>query len=78
MSLPFERLLTHIGHGCGKLLQETAPGVYNFDKENPPISPITNKPITTWYKPGETWGGQFGGLAAAYEVSCPTDPPELV
>lgn len=55
------------GHGCGKLLQETAPGVYNFDKSNPPISPITGKPITTWYKPGQTWGSVFGSIAASYE-----------
>ncbi|KND89460.1 putative dipeptidyl peptidase 3 [Tolypocladium ophioglossoides CBS 100239] len=55
------------GHGCGKLLQETAPGVYNFDKENPPISPVTQKPITTWYKPGQTWGSVFGSIAASYE-----------
>lgn len=55
------------GHGCGKLLQETSPGVYNFDKANPPISPLTNKPVTTWYTPGQTWGSVFGGLAGAYE-----------
>ncbi|KAI7784069.1 dipeptidyl-peptidase 3 [Diaporthe eres] len=55
------------GHGCGKLLQETSPGVFNFDKENPPISPLTNKPVTSWYKPGQTWGSVFGGLAGAYE-----------
>ncbi|KAK3335550.1 putative dipeptidylpeptidase III [Cercophora scortea] len=55
------------GHGCGKLLQETAPGVYNFDHENPPVSPLSNKPVTTWYKPGQTWGSVFGGLAGAYE-----------
>ncbi|EFY86868.1 dipeptidyl peptidase, putative [Metarhizium acridum CQMa 102] len=55
------------GHGCGKLLQETAPGVFNFDKENPPISPVTQKPITTWYKPGQTWGSVFGSVAASYE-----------
>ncbi|KAK5655003.1 hypothetical protein OQA88_6762 [Cercophora sp. LCS_1] len=55
------------GHGCGKLLQETSPGVYNFDRENPPISPLTNKPVTTWYRPGQTWGSVFGGLAGAYE-----------
>ncbi|KAF7560720.1 hypothetical protein G7046_g3427 [Stylonectria norvegica] len=55
------------GHGCGKLLQETSTGKFNFDKENPPISPITNKPITTWYKPGQTWGSVFGSLAASYE-----------
>ncbi|KAJ4295707.1 hypothetical protein N0V88_004409 [Collariella sp. IMI 366227] len=55
------------GHGCGKLLQETAPGVFNFDHENPPVSPLTGKPVTTWYKPGQTWGSVFGGLAGAYE-----------
>ncbi|KAI0447916.1 peptidase family M49 [Xylaria telfairii] len=55
------------GHGCGKLLQETSSGTYNFDKENPPISPLTNKPVTTWYKLGQTWGSVFGSLAGAYE-----------
>ncbi|OAA44692.1 dipeptidyl peptidase III [Beauveria brongniartii RCEF 3172] len=55
------------GHGCGKLLQETAPGVFNFDNANPPISPVTKKPISTWYKPGETWGSVFGAIAASYE-----------
>ncbi|PHH89105.1 hypothetical protein CDD83_6632 [Cordyceps sp. RAO-2017] len=55
------------GHGCGKLLQETSPGVYNFDKENPPVSPVSQKPITTWYKPGQTWGSVFGSIAASYE-----------
>lgn len=59
--------LISVGHGCGKLLQETAPGVYNFDKENPPISPVTQRPITTWYKPGQTWGSVFGSIAASYE-----------
>jgi dipeptidyl-peptidase-3 len=60
-------VLTHQGHGCGKLLQETSPGTYNFDKENPPVSPVTQKPITTWYKPGQTWGSVFGSIAASYE-----------
>ncbi|KAI1489741.1 peptidase family M49 [Biscogniauxia mediterranea] len=55
------------GHGCGKLLQETSPGVFNFDKENPPVSPLTGKPVTTWYKPGQTWGSVFGSMAGAYE-----------
>ena len=40
-----------LGHGTGKLLQETAPGEYNFDVSNPPISPVTGKPISSWYKP---------------------------
>jgi len=60
-----------VGHGCGKLLQETAPGVYNFDKDHPPINPVTNKPVTSWYKPGQTWSSVFGGLAGAYEVAKP-------
>jgi dipeptidyl-peptidase III len=63
------KLTLDTGHGCGKLLQETAPGEFNFDKENPPKSPLTNAPIKTWYKVGETWGSLFGGLAGAYEVS---------
>lgn len=62
------------GHGCGKLLQETAPGEFNFDPKNPPISPLTNSPVTTWYKPGQTWGSVFGGLAGAYEVCIATPP----
>ncbi|KAI1383202.1 putative dipeptidylpeptidase III [Hypoxylon trugodes] len=55
------------GHGCGKLLQEKSPGEFNFDHKNPPISPLTGKPITTWYEPGQTWGSVFGSLAGAYE-----------
>ncbi len=56
-----------LGHGTGKLLQETEPGVFNFDPKSPPISPITNKPITTYYKPGQTWGSVFGSIASSYE-----------
>lgn len=56
-----------LGHGCGKLLQETKPGEYNFDIKNPPISPVDGEPIKTWYKPGQTWGSTFGATAASYE-----------
>jgi hypothetical protein len=56
-----------LGHGCGKILQETSPGVYNFDHKNPPVSPITQKPVTSYYKPGETWGSVFGGMGPSYE-----------
>ena len=56
-----------LGHGTGKLLQETEPGVFNFDPKNPPISPITDKPVITYYKPGQTWGSVFGSVAASYE-----------
>ncbi|KAA6411032.1 MAG: dipeptidyl-peptidase III [Lasallia pustulata] len=56
-----------LGHGTGKLLQETSPGKYNFDVRNPPISPITNQPIENWYKPGQTWSSVFGTLSSSYE-----------
>ncbi|KAK6353832.1 hypothetical protein TWF730_008255 [Orbilia blumenaviensis] len=56
-----------LGHGSGKLLQETEKGVFNFDKENPPISPLDGKPVSTYYKVGETWGSVFGATAASYE-----------
>jgi dipeptidyl-peptidase-3 len=56
-----------LGHGTGKLLQETEPGKFNFDVKSPPISPITNKPVSTYYKPGQTWSSVFGTVAASYE-----------
>ncbi|KAK3672473.1 hypothetical protein LTR78_007523 [Recurvomyces mirabilis] len=56
-----------LGHGCGKLLQETEPGKFNFDHKNPPTSPITGTPVETYYKPGETWGSVFGGMGPSYE-----------
>jgi dipeptidyl-peptidase III len=56
-----------LGHGCGKLLQETSPGTYNFDVSHPPISPLTGKPVTSWYKPGQTWSSVFGPIASSYE-----------
>jgi dipeptidyl-peptidase-3 len=56
-----------LGHGCGKLLQETAPGEFNFDIQYKPISPLTGEQITSWYKPGQTWGSVFGTIAASYE-----------
>ncbi|KAI9100673.1 peptidase family M49-domain-containing protein [Phlyctochytrium arcticum] len=56
-----------LGHGSGKLLQEEPAGQFNFDPKNPPISPLTGKPVTTYYKPGETWGSVFKAAAASYE-----------
>ena len=56
-----------LGHGCGKLLQETSPGVFNFDTAQPPVSPLTGQPVTTHYKPGQTWSSVFGAVAASYE-----------
>jgi dipeptidyl-peptidase-3 len=56
-----------LGHGTGKLLQEISPGSYNFNIDSPPISPITKKPISTWYKPGQTWRSVFGSLGSSFE-----------
>ncbi|RKP31257.1 dipeptidyl-peptidase III [Metschnikowia bicuspidata] len=49
-----------LGHGTGKLLQETSPGKFNFDKEGHPE-------ITHYYAPGETWGSVFGDTAGSFE-----------
>lgn len=67
-----------LGHGTGKLLSETAPGEFNFDKENPPINPVTGEKVKTWYKPGQTWGSVFGGIAASYEECGFITLPQLV
>lgn len=56
-----------LGHGTGKLLTETAPGIYNFDRENLPTNPVTGKAIETWYKPGQTWTSVFKKLATSVE-----------
>lgn len=57
-----------LGHGSGKLLTCASPaGVPNFDVGNPPISPLTGRPITTWYSKGETYNGVFGDMATSME-----------
>lgn len=56
-----------LGHGTGKLLQETSLDKYNFDIDNPPVSPVTKKPCTTWYKLSQTWNSVFGSIASSYE-----------
>ena len=56
-----------LGHGTGKLLQETAPGQYNFDVKNPPTDPITGGPCWTYYKLGQTWSSVFGQIASSFE-----------
>ncbi|CCH44455.1 dipeptidyl-peptidase III [Wickerhamomyces ciferrii] len=55
-----------LGHGSGKLLSENQDGTFNYDHENPPLG-VDGKPVTTYYKKGETWGSKFGSLAGAYE-----------
>ncbi|KAF2659056.1 peptidase M49, dipeptidyl-peptidase III [Lophiostoma macrostomum CBS 122681] len=56
-----------LGHGTGKILSETGPGIYNFDKESPPINPLTGEAITSYYRIGQTWGSVFGKLAGTVE-----------
>ena len=56
-----------LGHGTGKLLQETSPSNFNFSKSSPPISPFTDKPCTTYYKPSETYSTLFAALSSSYE-----------
>ena len=56
-----------LGHGTGKLMCKAYDGSFNFDRSNPPINPLTNHPIHTWYKPGQTWTGQFEDLATTVD-----------
>ncbi|KAJ3341906.1 hypothetical protein HDU93_003727 [Gonapodya sp. JEL0774] len=56
-----------LGHGTGKLLTEEPAGKFNFDKDHPPVSPVDGKPITKYYKVGETWNSIFGPIASSYE-----------
>ena len=50
------------GHGTGKMMRQDSETLYNFDVHDPPINPLTGKPIDQWYKHGQTWTGQFGDL----------------
>jgi len=54
-----------LGHGSGKLLQENADGTFNFDKNT--INPLTGKPISSWYKPGQTPGTVLGAVSSSFE-----------
>ncbi|KAK0609960.1 peptidase family M49-domain-containing protein [Bombardia bombarda] len=56
-----------LGHGSGRMLRESRPGVFNFDKDKPPTNPLTGKPIQTWYKGADTWITVFEDLANTME-----------
>ncbi|KAI1138888.1 dipeptidyl peptidase III [Hypoxylon sp. FL0543] len=56
-----------LGHGTGKMMVEEPANKFNFDPTNPPTNPLNGKPIETWYKPGQTWTGQFGDLATTLD-----------
>ncbi|KAH8162556.1 hypothetical protein CIB48_g5714 [Xylaria polymorpha] len=74
-----------LGHGTGKMMIEQSVGEFNFDASNPPLNPLDEKPIQTWYRPGQTWTGQFGDLSTTVdECRCELvgaflmDDPELL
>ncbi|KAF7167696.1 hypothetical protein CNMCM5623_000943 [Aspergillus felis] len=56
-----------LGHGTGKVLVEDSQGRFNFDREHPPLNPLSEKPIDSWYGPGETWTGVFTDLATTVD-----------
>ena len=55
-----------LGHGSGKLLEERSDGTFNFAPETV-VNPLTKEKISSWYRPGETWGSQFTTIASSYE-----------
>ncbi|KAF9074653.1 aflatoxin-detoxifizyme [Rhodocollybia butyracea] len=54
-----------LGHGSGKLLKENADGTKNFDPSV--INPLTGKPVTSWYKPGQTPDAVLGEVSSSME-----------
>lgn len=56
-----------LGHGTGKLLSETAPGAYNFDKQKLPVNPFDGEAVSSHYLLGQTWTSVFGKLAGTVE-----------
>lgn len=56
-----------LGHGTGRFLTESSQGKFNFDPQNPPLNPLTGKPIHTWYRPGQTWTSVFEDLATTVD-----------
>ncbi|KAI9319493.1 peptidase family M49-domain-containing protein [Dichotomocladium elegans] len=68
-NLSFEvQVGTHeLGHGTGKVFtQEDDEGSLNFVPEDT-IHPLTNKPVDSWYKPGQTFHSLFRAIANSYE-----------
>ncbi|GAA6057587.1 hypothetical protein JCM3770_005398 [Rhodotorula araucariae] len=54
-----------LGHGSGRLFQEQADGSRNFDDKT--VNPLTGRPITSWYKPGESYGSRIGPVSSSME-----------
>lgn len=56
-----------LGHGTGRMMVQESDSKFNFDINRPPISPLTGEPIASWYRPGQTWTGQFGDLTTTVD-----------
>ena len=56
-----------MGHGTGRMLVQEDEERYNFDISRPPVNPLTGRPISSWYGPGQTWTGQFADLATTVD-----------
>ncbi|CAK7231608.1 hypothetical protein SCUCBS95973_007974 [Sporothrix curviconia] len=67
----FFQLALHemLGHGCGELCRETAPGQFNFDPADMPVNPLTNEPVNSWYSLSHPPEAAFVGIATGY-VEC--------
>lgn len=55
-----------LGHGSGKMFCQNKDGSFNFDRERT-LNPLTNAPVTSFYKAGETWDSKFPGFGSSYE-----------
>ncbi|KAL0482509.1 dipeptidyl peptidase, partial [Acrasis kona] len=57
-----------LGHGSGKLLSSTNQenSQFNFDPSTT-INPLTNKPVDTFYKYGETYPAKFSTISSSWE-----------
>lgn len=54
-----------LGHGSGKLFMELEDGTRNFEADT--VNPVLGGAVSSWYKPGQTWGSVFGRLASSWE-----------
>ena len=55
-----------LGHGTGRMMTEEH-GKFSFDGEHPPRNPLTQAPISSWYRQGQTWTGVIGDLATTVD-----------
>ncbi|KAK1145532.1 hypothetical protein N8T08_004090 [Aspergillus melleus] len=56
-----------LGHGTDRFLTEEPAGTFNFDPDNPPLNPLTQQPVSCWYRPGQTWTGVFQDLSTTVD-----------